>query len=222
MRTPTRNFRRRPEPSRPSERSERKGSQPIGAAGCLYGAAAVVLLPAALLVWADGNGAGAFFILLILAGGGFALGQRRARQAAERLRVRTLRSTEVARYHAMGPREFEQAVAFLCERDGCVGVQVVGGAGDLGADVVADSPDGRRIVIQCKRYGPTTKVGSPDLQRFGGTCFSVHGAQVAAVVTTSVFTKPATQYASGTGIRLVDEPALAAWATRTGPPPWGP
>jgi restriction system protein len=223
MRTPTRNFRRRPEPSRPSERSERsEGSQPIGAAGCLYGAAAVVLLPAALLVWADGNGAGAFFILLILAGGGFALGQRRARQAAERLRVRTLRSTEVARYHAMGPREFEQAVAFLCERDGCVGVQVVGGAGDLGADVVADSPDGRRVVIQCKRYGPTTKVGSPDLQRFGGTCFSVHGAQVAAVVTTSVFTKPATQYASGTGIRLVDEPALAAWATRTGPPPWGP
>lgn len=217
MRAPTRHVRRRPEPSRPSRPSE-----PIGAAGCLYGAAAVVLLPATLLVWADGNGAGAFFILLILAGGGAALVRRRARQAAERLRVRTLRSTEVARYHAMGPREFEQAVAFLCERDGCVGVQVVGGAGDLGADVVANAPDGRRVVIQCKRYGPTTKVGSPDLQRFGGTCYSVHGAQVAAVVTTSVFTKPAAQYATGTGIRLVDEPALAAWATRTGPPPWGP
>ncbi|MFF1300236.1 MULTISPECIES: restriction endonuclease [unclassified Streptomyces] len=122
----------------------------------------------------------------------------------------------------MGSREFEHAVAFLCERDGCLGVRVVGGAGDLGADVVADAPDGRRVVIQCKRYGPTTKVGSPDLQRFGGTCHSVHGAQVAAVVTTSVFTKPAAQYASGTGIRLVDEAALAAWATRTGPPPWGP
>ncbi|MEU5323930.1 restriction endonuclease [Streptomyces sp. NPDC021056] len=197
-------------------------SEPIGVAGCLYAVATLVLLPAALLAWADGNGAGAFFILLLLVGGGLALGKRRARQAAELHRVRTLRSTEVARYHAMGSREFEHAVAFLCERDGCLGVQVVGGAGDLGADVVADAPDGRRVVIQCKRYGPTTKVGSPDLQRFGGTCYSVHGAQVAAVVTTSVFTKPAAQYASGTGIRLFDEAALAAWATRTGPPPWGP
>ncbi|WP_095046572.1 restriction endonuclease [Streptomyces sp. WM6386] len=197
-------------------------SEPIGVAGCLYAAAALVLLPAAFLAWADGNGAGAFFVLLLLAGGGLALGKRRARQAAELHRVRTLRSTEVVRYHAMGPREFEHAVAFLCERDGCLGVRVVGGAGDLGADVVADAPDGRRVVIQCKRYGPTTKVGSPDLQRFGGTCYSVHGAQVAAVVTTSVFTKPAAQYASGTGIRLFDESALAAWATRTGPPPWGP
>ncbi|MDT9698707.1 restriction endonuclease [Streptomyces sp. P17] len=98
--------------------------------------------------------------------------------------------------------------------------RVVGGAGDLGADVVATAPDGRRIVIQCKRYGPITKVGSPDLQRFGGTCFSVHGAQVAAVVTTSVFTRPAAEYASRHGIRLFAEAALAASATRTGPAPW--
>lgn len=76
------------------------------------------------------------------------------------------------------------------------------------------------LVIQCKRYGPTTKVGSPDLQRFGGTCFSVHGAEVAAVVTTSVFTRPAINYGTQQGIRLFDRTALAAWATRTGPAPW--
>ncbi|MGI5406631.1 restriction endonuclease [Streptomyces chartreusis] len=160
------------------------------------------------------------FLLLLLVGGGIALGKRRARQTAELQHIRTLQSTEVARYHAMGPREFEHAIAFLCERDGCQGVRVVGGAGDLGADVIANAPDGRRIVIQCKRYGPTTKVGSPDLQRFGGTCYSVHGAQVATVVTTSVFTKPAAQYAATNGIRLFDEAALAAWATHTGPAPW--
>ncbi|MES4907991.1 MULTISPECIES: restriction endonuclease [unclassified Streptomyces] len=57
---------------------------------------------------------------------------------------------EVA-YEAMTPEEFELAVAELCGRDGCEDVRVVGGAGDLGADVLATVPDGRRLVIQCKR-----------------------------------------------------------------------
>ncbi|MFC8342224.1 restriction endonuclease [Streptomyces sp. NPDC057280] len=195
-------------------------SAPLGGGGCLFAAAAALLTPALLLMWADGNGVGALFLLLLLAGAGIALGKRRARQAAELRHIRMLQSTEVARYHAMSPRDFEHAIAFLCERDGCLDVRVAGGAGDLGADVLATAVDGRRIVIQCKRYGPTTKVGSPDLQRFGGTCYSVHGAHVAVVVTTSVFTKPAAQYAVTNNIRLVDAAALAAWATHTGPAPW--
>ncbi|MDT0381416.1 restriction endonuclease [Streptomyces sp. DSM 42041] len=141
------------------------------------------------------------------------------RQRRREGRLRATRSTEVARYHAMDPREFEHAVAYLCARDGCRDVRVVGGAGDLGADVTAVAPDGRRIVIQCKRYG-STKVGSPDVQRFGGTCYSVHRAALAAVVTTSVFTRPAAQYAAAHGIACVDQAALAGWASRTGPPPW--
>ena len=32
----------------------------------------------------------------------------------------------------------------LCRRDGCTAVRVVGGAGDLGADVIASAPDGRK------------------------------------------------------------------------------
>lgn len=123
-------------------------------------------------------------------------------------------------FHSMSPRQFEQAVASLCRRDGCNDARAVGGAGDLGADVIATTPDGQRVVIQCKRYGPKTKVGSPDLQRFGGTCFSVHKAHVAAVVTTSLFTTPARQYARQHGIILLDQRALSSWATRTGPAPW--
>lgn len=145
--------------------------------------------------------------------------QRRiyAHQQAE---IQAAQSMEISRYHAMGAREFEDAIAYLCHRDGCTDARRVGGAGDLGKDVTAVAPDGRRIVIQCKRYGPTTKVGSQDAQRFGGTCYAVHGAQVAAIVTTSVFTRPAANYAVQQGIRLFDEQALAAWATRTGPAPW--
>ncbi|MER6633523.1 restriction endonuclease [Streptomyces sp. NPDC000987] len=141
-------------------------------------------------------------------------------EAARLAQIREVESREIARYHAMGPAEFEHAIAYLCQRDGCTNVEVSGGAGDLGADVIATAPDGRRIVIQCKRYGPTHKVGSPDAQRFGGTCFSVHGAHIAVLVTTSTFTRQAVGYAAAQGIRLYDAQALAGWASQTGPAPW--
>jgi restriction system protein len=165
-----------------------------------------------------------FFIPWSIVGVAIAGFVARAKAKAKRQReadaLRLVRSTEIARYHAMGPGAFEDAIAYLCHRDGCTNARRVGGANDLGADVVATAPDGRRIVIQCKRYGPTTKVGSQDVQRFGGTCYAVHGAHVAVVVTTSVFTKPAAEYARHQRIRCFDEMALAAWATRTGPAPW--
>ncbi|MFJ6752751.1 MULTISPECIES: restriction endonuclease [unclassified Streptomyces] len=118
------------------------------------------------------------------------------------------------------PDEFERAVALLCERDGCREVRVVGGANDLGADVLAVTPDGRRLVVQCKQYRDTNKVGSQDVQRFGGTCFTVHDADIAAVVTTSTFTEPAVEYAERSGIRCLDHDMLFAWEAGTGPAPW--
>ncbi|MGA4846979.1 restriction endonuclease [Streptomyces sp. G5(2025)] len=123
-------------------------------------------------------------------------------------------------YAALDPDGFEEAIAELCSRDACHDVQVVGGACDLGADVIALTADGRRIVIQCKRYGEGNRVGSQDLQRFGGTCFTVHEADVAALVTTSDFTAPALDYAQQCGIVCVDGEALEAWRDGTGPSPW--
>ncbi|MDL5199328.1 restriction endonuclease [Streptomyces sp. ALI-76-A] len=125
-----------------------------------------------------------------------------------------------APHDVLDPEEFEEAIAALCERDGCSDVEVVGGAGDLGADVLAVAPDGRRVVIQCKRYGEGHRVGSQDLQRFGGTCFTVHEADVAVVVTTSDFTAPAVEYAEQCGIVCWDGQALRAWDAGTGPTPW--
>ncbi|CAL9272172.1 hypothetical protein SUDANB5_00618 [Streptomyces sp. SudanB5_2050] len=120
----------------------------------------------------------------------------------------------------LDPDEFEQAIAGLCLRDGCAEAEVVGGAGDLGADVIAVAPDGRRLVIQCKRYAEDNKVGSEDLQRFGGTCFTVHEADVAVVVTTSGFTRPAAEYAEQCGIVCVDADRLREWNGGRGPAPW--
>ena len=96
------------------------------------------------------------------------------------------RPVELDDYTEMDADAFEEAVAGLCERDGCAEVQV----------------------------------GSQDLQRFGGTCFTVHGADVAAVVTTSAFTEPAREYADRCGILCFDHDDLVSWASGTGPAPW--
>lgn len=171
----------------------------------------------------------AILVVVLLAGGGAGTAwgiRRQKRREQQRIwahhtaQVRAAQSMEIARYHAMNDREFEEAIAYLCQRDGCTQAQRVGGAGDLGADVIAVAPDGRRIVIQCKRYSRTNKVGSQDAQRFGGTCYTEHRAQVAVLVTTSTFTRPAAEYAARHSIRCFDERALAAWASRTGPAPW--
>ncbi|WP_078954969.1 restriction endonuclease [Streptomyces griseus] len=123
-------------------------------------------------------------------------------------------------HEGVDPDGFEHTIAALCARDGCSPVEVVGGAGDLGADVIATTPAGMRVVLQCKQYGEDHRVGSPDLQRFGGTCYAVHDADVAVLVTTSSFTDPALEYAAACGIVCVDGTELAAWTASTAPPPW--
>jgi len=121
----------------------------------------------------------------------------------------------MAHVDAMRGSEFEVFVAELCRRDGCAAVEVSGGAGDLGADVVALLPDGRKLVIQCKRYGRTRSVGSPDMQRFVGTARPVHGADVAVLVATCRFTAPARDLAADQDIVTVDRKALTRWMAGT-------
>lgn len=123
-------------------------------------------------------------------------------------------------YTQLDPYAFEEAVAELCRRDGCADAEVVGGAGDLGADVLGTTPDGRRLVVQCKRYGPDNRAGSQDLQRFGGTCYAVHGADIALVVSTGGFTEPALDYAEQCAILCYGPEELAAWSEGGAPPPW--
>jgi restriction system protein len=144
---------------------------------------------------------------------------RKPIRARRQLR-RPARTLSTSNYQTMSPTQFEHALADLCRRDGCTSVRVVGGAGDLGADVIANAPDGRRLVIQAKRYAPTTKVGSGDVQKVGGTARQIHGADIAAVITTSAFTPAARDYCRQVGIRMLDGTALSRWVSRTGPAPW--
>lgn len=134
-------------------------------------------------------------------------------------RRRATQRLTVAQYRQLNPTQFEHAIADLCRRDGCTRVTVVGGAGDLAADVLATTPDGRRILIQAKRYAPGNPVRSPAVQAVNGTYRQIHGADLAAVVTTSSFTKDAAEFGSRVGLRMFDGQQLAAWAAG-GPPPW--
>ena len=110
-----------------------------------------------------------------------------------------------------GPR-FEQHVAQLCLRDGLEVLQAGGGRGDLGADVIANLPDGRRVVIQCKRYKSTSSVSGPEMQQFLGTVRAEHGADIALFVTTGRrFTQQAQDLAGRHQVHLMHRDRLAFW-----------
>ncbi|MEU2687971.1 restriction endonuclease [Streptomyces hygroscopicus] len=144
-------------------------------------------------------------------------GRREARaertRLAEEERRQARRSLDAV--WAMDDREFEEYIAELCRRDGCTGVKRVGGAGDLGADVIGWLPDGRKIVIQCKRYAKHRTVGSRDIQTFNGTARAEHGADVPLFVASCVFTGPARTFAARQHLTLIDVNLLGFWNSGT-------
>ncbi|MZF86279.1 restriction endonuclease [Streptomyces sp. SID5643] len=114
---------------------------------------------------------------------------------------------------------FEEAVRDLMRRDGCQDAQRVGGGGDLGADVKATDPIGRRRVIPCihRRNGARgSAVGTPDLPVLNGTARPVDGADVAVIVTNGRVTGPAVTFAKEQRLHGVDRrrPAVLALGSR--------
>ncbi|MBU7599413.1 restriction endonuclease [Streptomyces sp. P38-E01] len=138
-------------------------------------------------------------------------------RAGERARrdeeVREAGRRSLSEVDAMSWQEFERYVAWLCRRDGCRDVEVSGKSGDLGADVLATLPDGRRLVVQCKHYAPHRYVPSGDMQKFVGTAYLHHGADVAVFVATCTFSKPAMALAVRHGVLAVHRDLLGQWNT---------
>ncbi|MFE9636972.1 restriction endonuclease [Streptomyces sp. NPDC006463] len=169
-----------------------------------------------------GIGTAVLVVLAVLGVGGLAgvlvrAGRREAEaervRLAEQARVQAVRSMEGV--WSLEPAEFEEYVADLCRRDGCTEVRRVGATNDLGADVMGRLPDGRKIVVQCKRYAKHRTVGSPDLQKFNGTARSEHGADVPVFVASCKFTKQARAFAARHGLVLVDVDLLGFWNSGT-------
>ncbi|MFG2772159.1 restriction endonuclease [Streptomyces sp. NPDC048350] len=157
-------------------------------------------------------------VLTVLAGGCW-LHHRRQRERWQAVRARGLRYA-LSELDALHHSRFEEAVRELMHRDGCRDAVRVGGGGDLGADVTATDPYGRRWVIQCKhrRNGLAgSAVGTPDLQVLNGTARQVHGADVALIVTNGRVTAPAVTFAQQQRLHVVDRHTLAVWATGSRP-----
>ncbi|MFI8280850.1 restriction endonuclease [Streptomyces sp. NPDC085929] len=161
-------------------------------------------------------------LLAALAAGGFVgvlvrSGRREAEaekaRLAEQASIQAVRSMEAV--WSMDPLQFEEYVADLCRRDGCTDVCRVGATNDLGADVMGRLPDGRKLVVQCKRYAKHRTVGSPDLQKFNGTARSEHGADVPLFVASCKFTKQARAFAARHDLVLVDVDLLGFWNSGT-------
>lgn len=108
-------------------------------------------------------------------------------------------------------QDFERYVAELCRRDGCTDVSVVGGSGDLAADVVGTMSDGRRLVVQVKHYAPHRRVPSGDMQKFVGMAFAEHNADVAVFVATCEFSKSARDLALKHSIVALNRDLFGSW-----------
>ncbi|MFI1364928.1 restriction endonuclease [Streptomyces griseochromogenes] len=152
--------------------------------------------------------------------GGIAWWQRRTRRAQwEEAQARALRYG-LAQLDALSHRQFEYAVRDLMNRDGCADAVQVGGRGDLGADVKATDPLGRRWVIQCKhrRHGERgAAVGTPELQVLNGTGRPVHKADVVVMITNGRITQPGRVFARQQRLHLVDRQLLGSWAAGSRP-----
>ncbi|MBX9420831.1 restriction endonuclease [Streptomyces lateritius] len=121
---------------------------------------------------------------------------------------------------SMQHQQFELAVRDLMRRDGCADAVQVGGAGDLGADVKATDPEGRRWVIQCKhrRNGLSgSAVGSPDVQVLNGVGRGVHQGDFVVLVSNGRFTRPAIEFARSQEVHLVGRDLLREWASGSRP-----
>lgn len=153
-------------------------------------------------------------ICLVAVGGlvlRFGLPHRRAHVGREP-RVSLARVRTVEGLRTLSPTAFELAVAELLRALGYRRVTHTGGSGDLCADLTCRTRGGHLVVVQCKRYGETKRVGSAEIQQFLGMMTIHHRAQRGLYVTTSGYTRQALALAQqhSTVLDLIDGARLVS------------
>ncbi len=121
---------------------------------------------------------------------------------------------------AADPREFELQVAQALQARG-LSVQVTGGAGDEGVDIIARDPapvTGGTYLVQCKRYAPDRKVGVAEVRELYGA-LQEKRASKGILATTASFTTPAVRFAEDKPLELLDGAQLAAFMGAHAPAP---
>ena len=106
------------------------------------------------------------------------------------------------RLQQMDPYDFEEFVADVWEYLGW-DTRTVGKPGDRGIDVIATDGDAKQL-IQAKRYGPNTTVGSPEVQQYASLRIQEDGVDQVTIVTTGEFTRQAEDLAPDLDVILID------------------
>lgn len=109
----------------------------------------------------------------------------------------------------MDAYDFEHFVADLWDRMGWT-TEVSAESADQGVDVIArkQTPYPQTTLIQAKRYGPNTTVGSPEVQQYASLKNQYSGVDKVAIVTTNEFTGQAEELADRLNVKLVNGDVL--------------
>ena len=105
----------------------------------------------------------------------------------------------------MDPYEFEYFVGDLWERMGWE-TTVSTASADKGVDITArkSSPYDQLLLIQAKRYGPNTTVGSPEIQQYASLQNQFDGVDKVLLVTTNDYTRQARETAEALNVKLIN------------------
>ncbi|MBI5668827.1 MAG: restriction endonuclease [Chloroflexi bacterium] len=132
----------------------------------------------------------------------------RNRQAWNAFKRKTSAVKDLETLLQLSASEFEQMVVDVYEAAGHRAKRT-GTTGDHGVDVVVQSKNGEKWVVQCKRW--RGKVGEPIVRDFYGT-IQHEKADKGTIITTGKFTAQAREWAKGKPITLYDgERFLRAW-----------
>lgn len=107
-----------------------------------------------------------------------------------------------ARLQQMDPDDFEVFVGDVWTYLGW-DTQVVGEPGDRGIDVIATNGEEKQL-IQAKRYGPNTTVGSPEVQQYASLRLQEENVNQVTLVTTGTFSRQAEELAPDLEVILVN------------------
>ncbi len=114
----------------------------------------------------------------------------------------------VAEMYALSPGGFEKYVGQVFSKKGYY-TKLRGGSGDHGVDVELTQKNGKRAIVQCKRYRHT--VGSDIVRELYGTLIHERAAH-AFLVTTAEISDAAREWAQYKPLTLIDGETMAAIA----------
>ena len=135
---------------------------------------------------------------------------------SERLRLAKSLVPNIEELRRLSWQQFEDEVARMFGRMGFT-VQQTPYVNDLGRDAILRK-DGKKYLLECKKYAEGNVSGRPDLQKFHSAIIT-DGAVSGFFVTAGGFTKEAIEFAAKVRIELIDQDKLVRMMFDSKPDP---